>query len=104
MTPSGERLPGSIRVSLPTPAADGESQCEYSIEPIAKRRGRVCGVDDLQALLLALQLCGTELAIFEKTGGTIEFPPSDDEDAGERWDPAVYFGPFLRIPKAPDSK
>lgn len=102
--PDGTRVPGSIRISLPSPAFESDAQCSYSIEPIAKRRPPVCGADNLQALLLALHLCGTELAVFEKEGGRIEFPPDADGTPGEPWDPKVSFLSFFRFPNASEPK
>lgn len=95
--PDGTRLPGSIRVSLPEAAFEQDAQCSYCIEPLVKSKA-IYGVDTLQALLLALRMCGLELALFEKRGGRIEYPPDADGHPGDRWEPATTFNELFRVP------
>lgn len=97
--PDGTRIPGSIRISLPEPAFEHDAQCSYSIEPLVKSRA-IYGMDNLQALLLALRTCGVELALFEQRGGRIELPPDDDGNPGARWEPSATFNEFFRVPGA----
>ena len=95
--PDGARLPGSIRISRPEPAFERDRQCSYGIEPLAKTQA-IFGADDLQALLLAVRMCGVELALFQRRGGRIEYPPDADGHPGESWDPSATFAEFFRVP------
>lgn len=103
VTPDGTRTPGSIRISLPTPAFEHDAQCSYTLDPIVKGHP-IYGSDALQALLLALRMCGMELAMFEARGGKIEYPTSAEGTPGERWDPKPTFGSFFRLPDESESK
>ncbi len=95
--PDGTQVPGSIRISRPEPVSDDEAQCSYNLDPITPARA-IRGVDELQALLLALRMCGAELALFARRGGRIEYPSEDDGTPGGTWDPAATFGAFFQAP------
>lgn len=95
--PDGTRVPGTIRVSRPEPAFEHDAQCSYSLDPIVAGRP-IYGVDNLQALLLALRMCGVELALFERRGGRIEYPPDEDGNPGAAWEPSATFGAFFQVP------
>lgn len=96
--PDGARVAGKIQIGLPGPSANGsEAQCSYNLEPIATGRP-IYGADNLQALLLALRMCGVELALFERRGGRIEYPPAEDGSPGPPWEASATFGAFFRVP------
>src|SRR5438105_1316534 len=97
VTADGTRLPGTIRISLPQPAFEHDAQCWYGIEPIDKPRA-IYGADHLQALLLALRMCGGELAVLTDRGGRIEYPPDADGNPGQPWDPSSTFRELFRAP------
>jgi hypothetical protein len=95
--PDGTRVPGSIRISLPEPAFERAAQCFYNLDPVVAGRA-IYGDNSLQALLLALRMCGVELALFERRGGRVEFPPDETGSPGSRWDPSATFGAFFQVP------
>ena len=97
VTTEGTRVPGCVRVSLPEATLEREARCWYNLEPLEKPCA-IHGVDNLQALLLALRACGAQLALFERRGGRIEYPPDADGNHGEPWEPSVVFGEFVRLP------
>lgn len=103
VTPDGVRTPGSIKISTATPAFEHDAQCSYALDPVVKGRP-IYGSDSLQALLLAIRMCGMELAMFEARGGKIEYPGATGETPGERWDPTATFGSFFRLPDGTESK
>jgi len=95
--PDGTRVPGKIRISLPELAFEHDAQCSYNLDPIVAGRP-IYGIDNLQALLLALRMCGVELALFERRGGRIEYPPDENGNPGPAWDASSSFGAFFQAP------
>lgn len=102
----GTRLPGTIRISVPElRVQERDAQCTYALAPLEKERV-IFGVDTLQALLFAIQMCANDLARFERRGGKILFPSSGDDGSDEHWDPETTFGALFRLSgaDAPGSK
>ena len=98
---SGSRE-GRIAIAAPEPG-DRCSMCRVFCDCGDSRWRAICGVDHLQALLLALQTIGFDLYQFRYSGGRVEFANDDDDDAAEDdgyvgVDVADMFGALLRAP------
>ncbi len=90
---NGTRRPGRIAIAAPEPHPDASASSMVLVDCRNPRARAIYGGDDLQALLLALQLAGSELHQFLREGGRI----LDPDGASVAID--AYFGPLLRAAK-----
>jgi len=89
----GTRRPGRIAIAAPEPHPDASSSCMVLVDCREPRARAIYGADHLQAMLLALQLAGTELHTFGDRGGRVLDPEGTDFAV------EAYFGPLLRAAK-----
>ncbi len=58
----GERARAGFRIGRPRPAREGDYECRYELYGFGRlRRMRIFGIDEVQALLLALEAVRAEL-------------------------------------------
>ncbi len=93
--PDGARTPGCIRIDRPEAIDRQEARCAVGLDGLTAELEPVTGNDTFQALLLGLRSLATLLGDFQKKGGLVLHPDSD-----EPLDLGPYFGPLLRSPAA----
>ena len=79
--------PVIARFFAPTPAPGGEYQCRWEIEwPGKTERGYACGIDGVQALMLAMRLVHGDLAASEAyRSGALTYLDQSDLDLPPAW-------------------